>query len=119
MKIIISKVLSPFGLDINQIYGFLDFIVGFILITMPWFYVHDNNLQMLAIVIVSGSALILYSIFTDYRRGIIKYMAQKIHQALDITLGVTFMAIWPLQFTITGVAVSCLGLIVLAGAYFL
>ncbi len=119
MKVIITKVLSPFGLDTNQVYGFCDFILGFLLITMPWFNYHDSNLLTLTLTITSGAALILYSIFTDYNKGILKFIAQKIHQALDITLGVTFMALIPAQSVFTSFAISCLGAAILFGAYLL
>lgn len=117
MKVIISKVLSPFGLDVNQIYGFLDFILGFLLITTPWFYFNDTNVQVLAAVIISGAALILYSIFTDYKKGILKFLGQKIHNALDITVGVTLMALWPISFKPVNLVIIFAGFITLLGAF--
>lgn len=119
MKIIIHKFLSPFGLDINQVSGFLDFIMGFLLVIMPWFYLRENNMQSMITLMITGSALILYAIFTDYRHGLIKFIAAKIHKALDTTLGVTFMALWPMQFTMTGVLLGCGGILALVGAFIL
>lgn len=119
MKVIVNKFLVPFGLDINQLNGLLDFAVGFLMVILPWFYVGDSNIQSLATMMVAGSALILYAIFTDYRRGLIRMLAARIHKALDTTLGVTFMALWPMQFTLTGVLLGCGGILVLVGTFVL
>ena len=117
MKVIVNKVLSPLGLDLNQINGFLDFIIGFILVIMPWFYVTEGNIRSLAIVMIIGSALILYSIFTDYKQGIVRLLARKIHEALDLTLGITFMALFPVKYTMTGLLLSFSGIIIFLGIY--
>lgn len=119
MKIIVNKFLSPFGLDISQLNGFLDFVIGFLLVILPWFYVSENNIQSLVTLMSIGSALILYSIFTDYRHGLIKFVATQVHKALDTTLGVTLMALWPMQLTMTGVLLSFGGLLVLIGTFVL
>ncbi|MFA6059407.1 MAG: hypothetical protein WC756_14470 [Taibaiella sp.] len=97
MKIVINRLLAPLGLESNQSSGLLDFAIGVILIIVPWFYVQDANIRSLAIVMTIGSALILYSIFTDYRYGIFKFIAQKIHDALDLTISITLMALSPLR----------------------
>ena len=94
---IINRLLTPLGLDLNQSSGLLDFAIGIILVIMPWFYVQEGNIQSLATMMAIGSAFILYSIFTDYRYGIIKFIALKVHEALDLTISVTMMALFPLK----------------------
>jgi hypothetical protein len=97
MKIFINRLLAPLGLESNQSSGLLDFVTGIILVIVPWFYVQDANIRSLAAVMTIGSALILYSIFTDYKYGIIKFIAHKVHDALDLTIGITLMALFPLK----------------------
>jgi hypothetical protein len=94
---IINRLLTPLGLDLNQSSGLLDFATGIILVIMPWFYVQEGNIRSLATMMGIGSAFILYSIFTDYRYGIIKFIALKIHEALDLTISITMMALFPLK----------------------
>jgi len=112
---IIHRLLLPFGLKLDQT-GILDFLLGFILVTAPWFFVGENNLNALATVMAIGSVLILYSIFTDYKHGIVWFIARKIHAALDLTLGVTLMAIWSIGYTITGlflILIFCAGILMI------
>lgn len=97
MKIVINRLLAPLGFESNQSSGLLDFAIGIILVVVPWFYVQDANIRSLAVVMTIGSALILYSIFTDYKYGILKFIAQKIHDALDLTISITLMALSPLK----------------------
>jgi hypothetical protein len=97
MKIFINRLLAPLGLEEKQSSGLLDFATGIILVIMPWFYVGGTGIGSLAAIMAIGSALILYSIFTDYRYGIIKFIALKIHEALDLTIGITIMALFPLK----------------------
>ena len=97
MKLFINRILTPLGLDLNQSSGLLDFALGVILVIMPWFYVQEANIRSLAAVMTIGSALILFSIFTDYKYGIVKFVGQKIHEALDLTIGITMMALFPLK----------------------
>lgn len=96
MKLFI-RLLTPLGLDINQSSGLLDFALGILLVILPWFYVQDANIRSLAAVMTIGSGLILFSIFTDYKYGIIKFLAQKIHEALELTISITLMALLPLK----------------------
>jgi hypothetical protein len=97
MKIFINRLLTPLGLDLNQSSGLLDFVTGIILVIVPWFYVQEGNIRSLATMMAIGSAFILYSIFTDYRYGIIKFIALKVHEALDLTISITMMALFPLK----------------------
>lgn len=97
MKIFINRLLAPLGLELNQSGGLLDFATGIILVIMPWFYVGDKDISSLAAVVAIGFVLILYSIFTDYRYGIIKFIVLKIHEALDLTVSITMMALFPLK----------------------
>jgi hypothetical protein len=97
MKILINRLLTPLGLDLNQSSGLLDFAIGVLMVIMPWFYVQDGNIRSLAAIMTLGSGLILFSIFTDYKYGILKYIGQKLHNAMDLTIGITLMALFPLK----------------------
>lgn len=107
-----NRLLIPLGMDPSQSNGLLDFITGIILIIMPWFYVQEASLRSLITVMTIGSVLILYSIFTDYKSGVIKFIALKIHEALDLTIGVTTMALFPLKLSMTGLLFICAGTII-------
>lgn len=119
MKTFVNKMLSPLGLGENHVNGLLDFFAGCLLVTLPWFFVNDANIRLLAVIMVAGSGLILHAIFTDYRQGLIRLAARKVHQTLDLTLGITLMALFPLKYTLTGVLLSFTGVLLLAGLYFL
>ncbi len=119
MKAIVHNILRPLGFDRNQAGGFLDFIAGVALVIMPWFYVSENNIKLLATIMVLGSALILYAIFTDYKHGIIKYVIRNIHEALDQTIGVTMMALFPVKYSVPHLLLSLLGLLLCTGIYLL
>lgn len=119
MKAIVHNALRPLGFDLNQTGGFLDFIAGVALVIMPWFYVAESNIKFLAAIMVVGSGLILYAIFTDYKRGIIPFVARNIHEALDQMIGVTIMAIFPVRYSVVHLLLSFLGLLFCAGIYLL
>lgn len=91
MKAIMNKVLTPMGFEANQIYGLIDFLIGFFMIVMPWFYANERNILFQSIIMVIGSTLVLYSIFTDYRQGFIKRALQIMQKALNTTLGIPVM----------------------------
>jgi len=117
MKTIVTKLLAPLGFGENQMNGLIDFFAGFLLVTLPWFFVSDANIRMLALIMVAGSGLVLYSIFTDYRHGLLRYIGRKIHETLDLTLGITLMALFPLKYTT--LFLSFTGLILIVGIYFI
>jgi drug/metabolite transporter (DMT)-like permease len=108
MKLIVSKLLRPMGLERNQAAGLIDFFIGILMVVAPWFYVDDTNVNLLAIAFLTGACLILYAIFTDYRKGLIAGLARKIHDALDLTVGVTVMALFPVKISTMGLIISML-----------
>ncbi|RYZ48914.1 MAG: hypothetical protein EOP49_17490, partial [Sphingobacteriales bacterium] len=67
MKILINRLLTPLGLELNQTSGLLDFAIGILLVILPWFYVQDGNVRALVFLVALGSGMILFSIFTDYK----------------------------------------------------
>ncbi|WP_162902869.1 hypothetical protein [Taibaiella koreensis] len=121
MKTLITKMLTSLGLGENQMNGLLDFFAGVLLVTLPWFFVSDANTKVLAAIMITGSGLILYAIFTDYRHGLLRYIGHKVHETLDLTMGVTLMAMFPLKYTLTTTTVllSFTGLALILGLYFI
>lgn len=96
------------GLEWKQVTGLIDFCVGILMVIAPWFYVADANVNLLAIAFLTGACMILYAIFTDYRKGLIAALGRKIHEALDLTVGVTVMALFPVKISTLGLISSAL-----------
>lgn len=117
MTTVINKMLSPLGFDDNQNGGLIDFVAGVLLVILPWFFVSENNIRPLAGFMIAGSALILYAIFTDYRRGLLKAAVKGIQELTDLLMGVTLMALFPAKYSLAGVLLSFCGVVVLAGIY--
>jgi len=69
----------------TKVHGALDYIVGIALILAPWlFQFSDIGGAAVAIPVVLGIGLIVYSIFTKYEWGLIKVLSMPYHLIIDI-----------------------------------
>ena len=71
----------------TKLHGFLDYIVGILLIAMPWIIALDTDTTPGIVFIVAGIMALIYSIFTRYEVGLIKIIPMPAHLLLDILSG--------------------------------
>lgn len=71
----------------TKVHGFLDYIVGLLLIAMPWLINIDPAASPGMIFIAAGTAALVYSVFTRYELGIVKVIPMRTHIVLDIMSG--------------------------------
>jgi hypothetical protein len=78
-------------------HGVLDYLMGITLVSSPWLFgFYLNGAESWAPVAV-GSALIIYSLFTNYEFGAFKQISMNAHLSLDMLSGV-FLAASPWIF---------------------
>jgi len=68
----------------TRIHGILDYLVGALLIATPWLFRFDHGGAETWVPVVLGSAAILYSLCTDYERGVLRLIPMDAHLALDL-----------------------------------
>lgn len=71
------------------LHGALDYIAAGALIVLP-FLLGLQGLE-LWLSVAGGAALILYSLLTDYRFGVVKLLNFDLHLVLDLSAGVAFL----------------------------
>jgi hypothetical protein len=82
----------------TKVHGALDYIVGIALILAPWLFAFsDRGGAAVAIPIVLGIGLIVYSIFTKYEWGLIKVLSMPYHLIIDL-LAAALLAFSPFIF---------------------
>lgn len=72
-------------------HNILDYIVGAVLIACPFVFGFSGVLAARDVFLFLGVALIAYSLLTNYRYSIAKWIPINIHMALDVILGVVLM----------------------------
>lgn len=95
----------------TRIHGYLDYMMGLLLIVAPWiFNLPEGAATTLPIVL--GAGTIVYSLMTDYELGLLKVLSMKAHLGIDLAAGILLIAapwlfgfadevIWP--FVILGI----------------
>lgn len=69
----------------TKVHGALDYIVGFALILAPWLFKFSQvGGAAVAIPVILGIGLIVYSIFTKYEWGLIKVLSMPYHLVIDL-----------------------------------
>lgn len=81
----------------TRIHGFLDYIVGVVLIAAPWIFQFSEDTAATVIPIILGIGLILYSLITNYELGLVKMLPMAGHNLLDVIAG-AFLAASPWIF---------------------
>lgn len=107
----------------TRIHGFLDYIVGVVLIAAPWIFQFSEHTAATVVPIVLGVGLILYSLLTDYELGVIRLFPMAVHNVFDILAGGVLAAspwifgfsdnsanVW-LPHLLAGIAAVVLGLV--------
>jgi hypothetical protein len=70
----------------------LDYLVGALLIVLPWLAGFARGGAMTWVPVIFGAAAIVYSLFTDYELGIWPRLSMRMHLVLDAMHGSFFLA---------------------------
>lgn len=81
----------------TRIHGYLDYLIGALLIVAPWLLMFDRGGAETWVPVVVGAATILYSTLTDYELGVVRSIPMPVHLSLD-AIGGAFLAISPWLF---------------------
>ena len=86
----------------TRVHGVLDYAMGFLLIVLPFlpgFPKGPGNTMPFLVPIVLGAFAILYSLFTNYELGVVRWLHMIVHLYLDCISGVVLMiAPWLFSF---------------------
>lgn len=86
----------------KTIHAYLDYPVALALISLPFLLgLGDSNPLAFYISPVVGVTAFLLTVFTDHHLGLIRVLPYKLHLAVDLVVGVTFLAL-PLALGFSG-----------------
>jgi hypothetical protein len=84
----------------TKTHGFLDYIMGLLMVTAPWLLGCDRGRPETSVFVVLGFFVVLYSLLTRYDLGLIKAIPMPWHLALDFVVGLFLAASpWLLHFS--------------------
>jgi hypothetical protein len=72
----------------TKVHGYLDYLVGALLIAAPWIFDFDRGGAETWVPVILGAGAILYSLFTDYEMGVTSGISMRTHLTLDMLSGV-------------------------------
>ena len=81
----------------TRTHGFLDYIVGLLLIAAPWIFDFNRGGAETWVPVILGAVTILYSLLTDYEMGVSNKISMRTHLTLDMVSGI-FLAVSPWLF---------------------
>lgn len=81
----------------TQIHGYVDYLMGVVLIAAPWLLGFADGGPEQWVPVVLGAGVIVYSLLTDYELGVMRMIPMPVHLGLDV-LGGAFLAISPWLF---------------------
>lgn len=76
----------------TKTHGYLDYIMGALLIAAPWIFDFDRGGAETWVPVVVGAAVILYSLLTDYELGLSPQISMRTHLTLDLIGGALLAA---------------------------
>lgn len=102
----------------TRVHGILDYLLGALLIASPWLLGFAAGGAETWMPVAAGAAVIGYSLFTDYERGLVRRIGMPVHLLLDAVLGVLLaVSPWVLGFdTVVWIPHVVLGLVEVASA---
>lgn len=72
----------------TKTHGYLDYLVGVLLIASPWIFDFDRGGAETWVPVVLGVSALLYSLVTDYELGVSPQISMRTHLMLDLGSGV-------------------------------
>src|SRR3954466_1777092 len=76
----------------TRVHGFLDYIVGLLLILAPWLFGFAHHGAATWMPVILGAGALVYSLFTRYELGAVKAIPMPAHLALDGLSGLLLAA---------------------------
>lgn len=76
----------------TKVHGYLDYIMGILLIASPWLFDFYRGGAESWVPIILGAGVILYSLFTDYELSMSKAIPMSTHLTMDVAGGVLLAA---------------------------
>src|SRR5687768_6564112 len=68
----------------TKLHGILDYVVSLVLISSPWLFAFGKDGAETWVPVILGSFSIIYSVFTNYERGLVKVISMRKHLVLDL-----------------------------------
>lgn len=81
----------------TKTHGYLDYIMGVLLIAAPWIFNFDRNGAETWVPVILGVSTLVYSLFTNYELGISRKISMRTHLMLDTVSGI-LLAVSPWMF---------------------
>jgi hypothetical protein len=81
----------------TKTHGYLDYIMGALLIAATWIFDFDRGGAETWVPVVLGTGVILYSLLTDYELGASRQISMRTHLMLDL-IGGALLAVSPWLF---------------------
>ena len=72
----------------TKTHGYLDYLMGALLIASPWIFDFDRGGAETYVPVILGVAALLYSLVTDYELGASPQISMRTHLMLDLGSGV-------------------------------
>ena len=88
----------------TKTHGYLDYLVGILLIAAPWLFGFYEGGSESWIPIILGAGTIVYSLITDYELGVAGILSMKLHLTMDLVAGI-FLAASPWLFGFSDIIV--------------
>lgn len=83
----------PIGFVTKTIHSWLDYPVAALLIILPFALVlGESNPAALWLSVATGIAALILTIFTDHQTGLIRVVPYRVHMAVDLVVGLSFLA---------------------------
>lgn len=76
----------------RKAHAILDLVLALILILYPWLFFTKPSGVATTTFLITGIALLWYSLMTKYEVGIFKFINMKVHLAIDFFLGLMLAA---------------------------
>lgn len=76
----------------TRAHGYLDYLIGVLLIAAPWVLGFSRGGAETWIPVILGAGAIVYSLLTDYELGALRTISMPVHLALDGLSGVLLAA---------------------------
>lgn len=77
----------------RRVHAYLDYPVAFALIALPFVLgLGESNPMALYLSVTTGVAALVLTILTDHHLGLIRVLPYSLHMAVDLLVGLTFLA---------------------------
>jgi hypothetical protein len=82
----------------TKTHGYLDYIMGLLLITSPWIFDFAMGGAETWIPVILGAGMIVLALLTDYELGVVRKISMRTHLTIDLISG-ALLAVSPWLFS--------------------